>query len=363
MKKYIFILLMTIVMFAVAACNSNPNSPSSGQSSNSPSSDSESVKVPDTVPEKMKDLYLAALEEGELTFWTATDVDEIKELESMFNETYPGIKVNHFEIQPGEAAQRYITEHAANKVGVDVMDGAIRFFAPITERDLAQQLNFEDYGVTETYAENRYLTEYHLSYPIGVNTDLVSEDEIPKTWEDILDPKWDGKIIFESRAGALAVLAQEWGEERAREYLDRLLQLNPIITRGGTPTSQALAAGEGAFAIGTYAYRLENLKNEGAPVDWARTDVIPAGNYVLAVLDKAPHPNAGALWIIWLNSAEGTKALEKARGSAKLTGPHISSLGQKMKDADVKVIVEDEKNAEKTSALSEEFSKRVSSLR
>ncbi len=366
MKRQLLFLTIVGLMLLLVACG-NKADQTSGDSSrvstNGPSADG-SQEVPDTVPEHMKELYLAALEEGEVNYWTATEVEHILEYEKLFNETYPGIKINHFAIRPGEAVQRYITEQQAGNNTLDLTDAGTRFFTPLLERDMFQQFNYKDYGVESTMFDDRLIKIHNLGYPLAYNTNLLSEDEVPKTWEELLDPKWEGKIILENRVGALSTLGIHWGEEKAHEYLDGILKLKPIIHNGGVPTANALAAGEAPLAIGTYDYRIEEMKEEGAPVEWARTDIIPAVNYLSGVVKDAPHPNAAFLFNIWLASDEGLKAQENNKGVGLLTeSDNLSEIGQKMKDAGAEVVTESEETVELLSKLTEDLTNKVGNLK
>lgn len=355
-KGFTFVFV-SLAMMILIACGSDSNA------NTNPEETLESGEVPETVPEHMAELYLDALEEGEVVFWSANEEEAIRGIAECFNETYPGIEVNHFVIQPGEAVQRYITEESSGNVTVDIINGSQRFWPPLIERDLVQQLDYKDYGVEETFFDDRLVSHYHLSYPLAYNTDLVGEDELPTTWDELLDPKWEGKIGVETRLGTLPVLSQEWGHEKTHEYLDQLLELDPVILRGGIPTGNAVASGEVAFAIGTYGFYIEQLKAEGAPIDSVHTDVIPVYNYLAGVLKDAPHPNAAMLFNIWMTSPEGLAAQEEFLGVGKLAGTEdLTELGQKWQEAGVEILLDEEENAEEIDKITQELTNKIGAL-
>ena len=358
-KKWFLLLMVSVMMMVVAACGSKTETASEPAKTNN----GDTSKVPDTVPENMVELYQAALKEGELTFWSATEEAHVQGYAKRFNEMYPGIKINHFVIQPGEAAQRYITEQSSGNVSVDIMDGSQRFYPALLERDLVQKFNYKDYGVETTFYDDRLISHYHLTYPLAYNTNLVKKDELPKTWEELIDPKWKGKIGVETRVGTLALLAQKWGDEKTLNYLDQILELDPVILKGGIPTANSVASGEVAFAIGTYGFQIELLKKQGAPIDWVKTESIPVYNYLSGVLKDAPHPNAAFLFNIWMNSAEGVKAQEEFKGVGMVTNTeNLSKLGKAWKKAGIEIIIDKEENLEQITKITEELTGKVNSL-
>ena len=81
-------------------------------------------------------MYKAAQKEGKISFYCASDVPEIREMYEQFNEKFPGIKMEHLEIRPGEIAQRIVTENKIGKCSVDVGEGTGSQMWPLLERGL-----------------------------------------------------------------------------------------------------------------------------------------------------------------------------------------------------------------------------------
>src|SRR5690606_36180975 len=116
------------------------------------------------------------------------------------------------------------------------------------------------------------------------NTDLISEDEAPSSWEDLLDPSWDGVILMSDPTISTVytdlyyLVEQEYG----LEYLEQLGAKQPRIYQGAAPMGEALAAGEGHLAIPLPVEFLANLKNQtGAPLGWNLPDVSIGASSVL----------------------------------------------------------------------------------
>ncbi len=103
------------------------------------------------------------------------------------------------------------------------------------------------------------------------------------------------------------MLGTEWGKGKETELVKKVLAQQRIIAQGGTTVAKALAGGQVHIAVGTYAYKIEGLKKQGAPVDWVAASTLPVLNTALGVIKTAPHPNAARFFAGWLGGAEGQK--------------------------------------------------------
>ncbi|MED1951794.1 ABC transporter substrate-binding protein [Brevibacillus centrosporus] len=369
MKKAAFKLISSLLMIpllgmALGGCGGNSGaSPAQTQTqtqtSTAPAGES-------ALQGEVAKIYEAAKKEGKLVLWSPTDVAQIQKMKEDFNKVYPGIEVEHFEIQPGEAVEKIITESSAGQVNVDVADFPLAYLPQLINRGLIEKYDYEGvFGLKSLRFDSQAVDIYHLSVPISYNKNLVSEEDVPKSWDDLLLPKWKGKkIILESRGIAFSILSQEWGEQKTLEFLDKILAQDPIIVKGGTPTLQSLANGEGAIAIGTYAYKVDELQKKGAPVDFANVGPVPAMGYAAGVLKKSPHPNAALLFASWLGSKEGLLSRERTSGAGMLVNNEtITAIGKRFAEHNTKIVVEDEKSIDTNSKILEEVGKRISSLK
>ena len=98
----------------------------------------------------------------------------------------------------------------------------------------------------------------------GYNTRFVSPAEAPRSYGDLLNQKWAGAIsLDQTDEDWLHVLANEWGEQKATDYLASLMKLNPKLHRGGNSALQMVAAGEFFIGATLYDYRVRSLKAKG----------------------------------------------------------------------------------------------------
>lgn len=288
----------------------------------------------------LQTLYEAAKAEGEFNFWGPTDPDEMNALAAAFNKRFPGVKMKMFEITTGQLVQRIVIEAQAGKINADAAEGSISTIYPLYERNLIQGYDdwlklFKGPGLNinpnAIIWDGKALTWYNLAHPIGYNTRLLKREEVPKTWDEILDPKWKGgKILLEARAKAFGYLGLKWGEKKLVDYVTKLVAQKPIFTKGGTPTLQQLAAGEAPLAIGAYAYKLMwYARDKKAPVDFIdTTSPMGASHFVSFALKGAKHPNAAKLFTGWLVTPEALKILEDTSFKGQLL-PGSDSLEYK----------------------------------
>ena len=290
-------------------------------------------------------LYALAKQEGEVEFWGPEDNDDMKALTAEFNKRFPGITVKHFETEAGDSVPKIAAEEKTGNLELDAVEGGLDTVQPLLDRDLVQahdnwNVLAQPEGAVST--DKRLIDWYNIAHPVGINTKLLSLDQAPKTWDDLLQPQWKGKILLEPRCKTVRTLGATRGADGLDAYAKALKAQNPIYTSGGTATSEQLAAGQAPIAIGMYSYQVEELKAKGAPVDWVALDPTGANQTVVFTLKGAKHPAAAFLLAAWLGSEEGLAAHRKLTGKGSiLEGPDA----EKIKAAGAKVVIESAENS------------------
>jgi iron(III) transport system substrate-binding protein len=161
--------------------------------------------------------------------------------------------------------------------------------------------------------QNYWVTLYCAYNVLAYNTKLVSPGDAPRDWADLLQPRWRGKLALDDQdyywyAGML----KAWGEEKGRKYMEDLARQDLIWRRGRGLLTELMAAGELHAVVVTFPDLVEQMKAKGQPVEWVKTT-----NPILVTLDmmgiglKAPHPNAGKLFMNYSLSKEGQEVLRK----------------------------------------------------
>ena len=171
---------------------------------------------------------------------------------------------------------------------------------------------------------------------MGFNTKLVAEKEAPKSWFDLLDPKWHGKIMIEILDYRLyAGWEQRLGLEQANKLAEGLARQKIALRRGASQIAELLAAGESPLAQ-AYVHHLEVLKAKGAPVEWIRTfDPLVALRGAVAISANAPHPNAARLFVDFYLSKE---AQQIVRTWGKVPAhPEVDTFHKSLQAKDLKI--------------------------
>jgi iron(III) transport system substrate-binding protein len=146
----------------------------------------------------------------------------------------------------------------------------------------------------------------------GINTDLVPKGQEPRTWDDLLAPKWKGKMAWNSTPsssagqGFVGTVLMEWGEAKARPYFEKLAKQDvAAIKASGRQILDQVIAGEYAIGLQIFNNHAPISKKRGAPVGWLKME--PGLEVVLpmSLTKGAPHPNAGKLLFEFILSEEG----------------------------------------------------------
>jgi iron(III) transport system substrate-binding protein len=287
-------------------------------------------------------VHEAARKEGKVVLWTALDVSLHKKVAAKFAEKFPGIAVEAFKIFPGPAIERLITESRSGSINVDIIDPNIAFLPLLFERGLAEPYPYDKvFGIDpqRLLFESRTIAIGHYDIPMSYNSTLVAADAI-KSYDDLLDPKYRGKLLLEAHAYGPAILGARWGEQKMLEFISKLLANRPVIINSPTATAEALAAGQGSVAFGAYAARISLFKDAGAPIDWVRVGPIPAQTVVTVPIKGGPHPNAARLYAAFWATLEAQRIFYEEQRHGMVMGDGLHARGMEIQKRGLDVILE-----------------------
>ncbi len=143
------------------------------------------------------------------------------------------------------------------------------------------------------------------------NSKLVSADDVPKKWDDILDPRWKGKIGVSTATNHWARLAQVWGEQKTGEFVKRLAAQKPsLASTPGVP--RAVASGEIMIGATTHSNYVVEAKRTGAPLGFAmKVNPVIVTDWVVAVVKRTKSPNAARLFVAFMMTDEARQIYDK----------------------------------------------------
>lgn len=258
-------------------------------------------------------LIEGAKKEGQLVYYTTMTLDQSRITVDRFEKKYPFIKVTLFRTGGGPLLNKIFAESRAGRHDWDIVVGRGEMVLPLKQRKLlASYRSPESKAIDEQLLDkDGFWTAYYVnSYVLGWNTKLVKREEVPKTYEGLLNPKWKGGLIsLDTEAyGMLEGLKGVWGREKTIDYFKRLAAQEPVLKRGNTERVQLALAGEYPLII-AYNQTIQRMTSRGAPIDWlplepAVTQVNPA-----VIGSKAPHPNAARLFFDYILSKQGQEQL------------------------------------------------------
>jgi iron(III) transport system substrate-binding protein len=255
----------------------------------------------------------AARREGEIVWYTTMSLDQSKEFMERFQKKYPFLKPSVFRSGGGALLNRVSSEAKAGKYLFDVIHGTGELVLPLMELGLLAPYNSAERKMfpDDLKDSKHYWTSVYVnSIVLGYSTRQVKRETLPRSYEELLLPRWRGRKISldDSYTTFFQGLISVWGKDRAVTYLKKLAEQEPVIMRGSTVRVQLAAAGEYPLVI-AYANIIQNLAEKGAPVDWMPLEpaIISVNTVMLGA--KAAHPNAGKLLIDFTLSKEGQEKL------------------------------------------------------
>ncbi len=252
----------------------------------------------------------AAKREGSFTFYTTIAEKDLPTIVGPFEKKY-GIKVNIWRAGTDKVLQRTLSEAAARRYDVD----AIHFGSPEMEALHREKIlqpvaspHFKELIAGALPSHREWVATILSVWVQAYNTNLVKKADLPKTYQDLLDPKWKGKLGIEVKNQEwFSTVAEYLGGEPGIQFFRDLVARNGMSVRQGhSLLTNMVVSGEVPMALTVYNYLAEGAKHRGAPVDWFAIEPAVARSNAIGIARRAPHPNAALLFYDYLIT-EGQK--------------------------------------------------------
>jgi iron(III) transport system substrate-binding protein len=255
-----------------------------------------------------------AKKEGKVVVYTSLNLKDSVPISEVFEKKY-GVKIELWRSSSEKVLQRAVTEARAGRHSVD----AFELNGPELEALYREGLLEEYYSPqfvnipASAFPKHRhYAADRFNFFTIGYNTNLVKPADVPKSYEDLLDPRWVGRIGIEaSDTDWFGSLVKAMGEEKGLAYFRKLARMKPQIRTGHTLIAELVAAGEIPLAVDIYNHNAERLKVKGAPIDWKPLTPTFGRPNAVAMAKHAERPHAALLFADFMLSLEGQKLLKK----------------------------------------------------
>ena len=259
-------------------------------------------------------LVEGAKKEKKLVFYTTMDLPQTIEIVRDFAHKYPFLGLELHPLETETLVKRIQDEARSGMSTWDILLGGGGLFQPLLEANLIVSYpSPQREGVSDALNDSAgFWSGYYINpYVLGYNTTLVNEENIPRSYGDLLEPRWKGnRIAIDSTAhGLLRGLAAAWGEEKAVAYLKRLAEQQPVMARASIMAVDSLHTGNVAMVIARAPVIQGYKKKLQSPIDWVSLEPTVAQIDAVMLSAQSPHPNAARLFVDFVLSKEGQSAL------------------------------------------------------
>lgn len=250
-----------------------------------------------------------AKKEGKVVFYTTSSLEVGRKMLDQFRAKYPFMQTDIYRTGSQGMLTKVLAEMQAKKNFCDVVmtpggEGMTLkrkgFYAKYVSPE--SKLFPDGFKDPEGYWTDNYTTMNAIVY----NTKLVSPQEVPQSWNDLLNPRWKGKIGIDTKSFEwFGYMLKIMGQKSGLEFMQKLSEQHLQFNNGGrTLMVQLVAAGEIHLAL-VYREDVELTKDKGASVDWVGFEPIIPSIHPIGINAHAPHPNAAKLFIDFSLSREG----------------------------------------------------------
>lgn len=267
-------------------------------------------------PASVKKLIPAAVKEGEGTvFGTTMNPRQVKMMNNGFNSFY-GTKIKLNQVGGRHTRKRVEVARALKNnvpTGLDLFwTSSPRY---LIKNNAIIKFNWsKEFGLPKSLMQGEYGIKTHDSYltMVTINTNLVKAADAPRSYDDLLKPKWKGKLAMPRSPSPWIYYSYAFGEKKAEQFLQTLLKKQKIKTLPRYPDVRSrIIAGEYAVGLGTDAWA---EIRKGAPVKHPNMDMVILAARGAYIVKDSKSPNIAKLWGYWVVSPAGQKTIHDVRG-------------------------------------------------
>ncbi len=279
-------------------------------------------------PDRARRLIATAQKEGSFALYTSFAEKDLPTLTVAFEKRY-GVKVKVWRSGSEKVLQRTLAEATARRYEVDAVHSSALEMETLHREKILQAVA-SPYS-TELIAgalrpHREWVATYLSVWVQAYNTRLVKKDDLPRTFQGLLDPKWKGRLGIEANVPEwYSTVVLQMGEEKGIEFFRELVARNGISVRTGhSLLNNMVVAGEVPLALTVYNFMAEAARRRGAAIDWFVLEPAVARMSGVGIARRAPHPNAALLFYDFMLSTEAQEllvAMEYVPTNAKVRSP------------------------------------------
>jgi iron(III) transport system substrate-binding protein len=282
-------------------------------------------------------LLAESKKEGQVVMYTSLNLKDSVPITEAF-EKKTGLKVQLWRASSEKVLQRAITEARAGRFAPDILEtNGPEMEALYRERILEEFFSphFTDLPAAAFPRHRHYVADRFNFFTIGYNTNLVKPEEVPASYEELVQPRWAGRVGLEgSDVDWFGAMVKSMGEEKGLAFFRKLADNKPQIRTGHTLMAELVASGEIPLAATLYNHNVERLTVKGAPIKWKAVRPTFGRPNAIGVAKRAPHPHAALVFVDFMLSKEGQTILkERNRVPASLSvDTHLNKFAFQMID-------------------------------
>jgi len=266
-------------------------------------------------------LVEGAKKEATVMLYTSMNVPDVNRLFEPFRRKYPFLSPKSYTTRSAALLQRIVIEAQAGRHFVDVIQANGYTVDIISKKGLTKKYaspESKTYPTKFRDPSGHWIATYLFCNVIGYNTKLLARGEVPRNYEDLLDPKWRGKMGLDDKQYIwFDGLLEAMGREKGLAFMKKLANQQIQFRSGNALMANLLAAGEFALLVNARPEQLDKLKHAGAPVAWAAPKPVTVNVLPVTIASQAPHPSAAALLTDYLLSVEGQTLLKEQATPAR----------------------------------------------
>ena len=280
-----------------------------------------------------------ARKEGQLVFYTTLSLTDYPKIVAAFESRYPYIKTNVYRSTPSGVFTRVETEARAGRYAVDLVGAPPVEMWELKKRGLSTAYLAPERKAmpSGSYDAEGYWQAFEVTpLVLALNTHLIPPAERPQTYEELLNPKWKGRMSLGTDEYTwFNIMLEHMGKQKGTEYMQALARQQLHMPGSSSVMRvQLLLAGESAIAIAARGRRVTEYKEKSAPIDFRILDPYAAEPNLTALMQRAAHPSAAILFVDWLLSEEGQTRISDDAGRISIRKgikhkPWIQALFQK----------------------------------
>jgi iron(III) transport system substrate-binding protein len=259
-------------------------------------------------------LLEGAKKEGQVNIYTSLNTKDSGPITEAF-EKKTGVKVLLWRASSEKVLQRAVTEARAGRFAFDVLETngpemealareklLVEFFSP----------HFKDLPPAAFPKHRLWVADRFNFFTIGYNTNLIKPEEVPNSYEDLLHPRFAGKVAVEAGdTDWFAALVKHMGEAKGLAFFRKLAATKPQVRSGHTLLAELVSSGEVPLTATIYNHNMERLAARGAPVKWKALSPTFGRPNAVGVAPRAPHPHAALLFADFMLSPQGQQLIKE----------------------------------------------------